>query len=268
MADIYNMADTWDAGGTIFSAIKMDVTDTASATGSMLMDLRIAGLKRLDLGKDRRLGLYNLYIDDSNWERGGITWLSNQLVLSAERAGTGTLRSMALDSLQLQINISGTGRWIFQSGTGHMLPLTNNATDIGATGTNTLRSGYFGTSVFAPLVNTTNVQTTNVFFQGGSGPYMNGNSASIITLLNNAGTGFNRLNFGGSTSSFPALRRSATVLQARLADDSAFAPLQGVLRTDTNATTGLSAGALAALTNASITITDASGQVYRIPCII
>jgi len=34
------------------------------------------------------------------------------------------------------------------------------------------------------------------------------------------------------------------------------------------ATTGLSAGAVAALTNATLTLTDSTGQVYRIPCII
>lgn len=35
-----------------------------------------------------------------------------------------------------------------------------------------------------------------------------------------------------------------------------------------SATTGLVAGALAALTTASLVITDASGQAYRIPCIV
>ena len=142
MSDIFNMADTWNAGGTIFSAIKMDVTDTASATGSMLMDLRIAGLKRLDLGKDRRLGLYNLYIDDSNWERGGITWFSNQMVVGAERAGTGTLRSLVLDSIQLQINISGSARWLVQAGTAHILASADNTNDIGASGANRPRNLY------------------------------------------------------------------------------------------------------------------------------
>ncbi len=44
--------------------------------------------------------------------------------------------------------------------------------------------------------------------------------------------------------------------------------VSGTLKTQTNATTGLVAGVLAATTNASITITDGSGQVYRIPCII
>lgn len=40
------------------------------------------------------------------------------------------------------------------------------------------------------------------------------------------------------------------------------------LQLGNTATTGLAAGVLAATTNATITLTDASGQVYRIPCII
>ena len=43
----------------------------------------------------------------------------------------------------------------------------------------------------------------------------------IISLLNAAEDGFTRLNFGGTTSSFPAWARSTTTLKARLADDSA-----------------------------------------------
>lgn len=43
-----------------------------------------------------------------------------------------------------------------------------------------------------------------------------------LTLLNAAGNDFGRLQFGGTTSSFPALKRSTTEIQARLADDSSF----------------------------------------------
>lgn len=93
-------------------------------------------------------------------------------------------------------------------------------------------------------------------------------SDGVITISNNASNDFGRLNLGGTTASFPSLKRSTTIVQARLADDSNFAPIQGLLRTAANATTGLSAGALAATTNASIVITDAGGQAYRVPCII
>lgn len=93
-------------------------------------------------------------------------------------------------------------------------------------------------------------------------------SNGLIELFNNAGSSFTRLNFGGTTSSFPALKVSSATLQGRLADDSAFTFVQAKLQTDTNATTGLTAGVLATLTNASIVIYDATGQAYRVPCVI
>lgn len=96
-----------------------------------------------------------------------------------------------------------------------------------------------------------------------------GATAAITIANSTVATMFGGLvQFLGTTSSFPALKRSATILQVRLADDSAFAPLQGKLRTDSNATTGLTAGVLSALTNASIEITDNAGQLYRVPVII
>lgn len=49
---------------------------------------------------------------------------------------------------------------------------------------------------------------------------------SNFTLYNALKTNFNLLQFGGITSAFPALKRSAAILQARLADDSAFTDLQ------------------------------------------
>lgn len=54
---------------------------------------------------------------------------------------------------------------------------------------------------------------------------MKSSADGIIELFNDALSGFTRLNFGGTSSSFPALKRSSATLQARLADDSAFAEL-------------------------------------------
>lgn len=51
MAYIYNLADTWNAAGTTFTAIKMNVTDTASAAGSLLMDLQVGGSSKFSVGK-------------------------------------------------------------------------------------------------------------------------------------------------------------------------------------------------------------------------
>jgi hypothetical protein len=46
-------------------------------------------------------------------------------------------------------------------------------------------------------------------------------SDGVFTIMNDAGTDFNRLQFGGTDATYPALKRSTTFLQARLADDSA-----------------------------------------------
>ena len=51
MANIYDMVDTWNAGATTFTAIKMNVTDTASAAGSALMDLQVGGVSRFAVSK-------------------------------------------------------------------------------------------------------------------------------------------------------------------------------------------------------------------------
>jgi len=51
MAFIYDLSDTWNAGGTIFTAIKMNVTDTASAAASRLIDLQVGGTTRFGVNK-------------------------------------------------------------------------------------------------------------------------------------------------------------------------------------------------------------------------
>jgi hypothetical protein len=52
MAYIYNMADTWADAGTTFTAIKMNVLDTASNAASLLMDLQVGGSSRFSVSKD------------------------------------------------------------------------------------------------------------------------------------------------------------------------------------------------------------------------
>jgi hypothetical protein len=51
MAFIYDLVDTWNNGATTFTAIKMNVTDTASNAASKLMDLQVGGVSRFSVGK-------------------------------------------------------------------------------------------------------------------------------------------------------------------------------------------------------------------------
>jgi len=51
-APILDATQTWNSSGTTFTGIAYDVTDTASAAGSMLMDLRVGGSGRFNVRKD------------------------------------------------------------------------------------------------------------------------------------------------------------------------------------------------------------------------
>jgi hypothetical protein len=48
---IYNMTDTWNSGGTTYSAITMNVTDSASAAASTLIDLQVSAASKMSVSK-------------------------------------------------------------------------------------------------------------------------------------------------------------------------------------------------------------------------
>jgi hypothetical protein len=65
----------------------------------------------------------------------------------------------------------------------------------------------------------------SILFGGGTISNIYSTTDGIIVIANNANTGFNRLCFGGTTASFPALKRNGTALEVRLADDSSHAAM-------------------------------------------
>lgn len=88
-------------------------------------------------------------------------------------------------------------------------------------------------------------------------------SASGILLLSESSgsANFSRLQFGGTTSSFPSIKRSGIIAQARLADDSDFCPLQGQLRTHANAVAEI------VVPTHTLVIQDASGTSYKVSAV-
>lgn len=66
-----------------------------------------------------------------------------------------------------------------------------------------------------------------------NGSFMADSADGVVRLMNNAGTGFTRLNLGGTTSSFPSIKRNATEINFRLADDSADAAITAATITTT-----------------------------------
>jgi hypothetical protein len=55
MAYIYDLADTWNDGATTFKGIGLNVTDSASAAASLLMDLQVGGVSLFSVSKSGEL---------------------------------------------------------------------------------------------------------------------------------------------------------------------------------------------------------------------
>lgn len=91
----------------------------------------------------------------------------------------------------------------------------------------------------------------------------------VMVLTNAAETDFSRLQFGGTTSSFPALKRSATILECVLADDSGNAPFKASQFNITAAASRIVPGAtsLSLRNNAdnadNLIVTDAGAGTFR-----
>jgi hypothetical protein len=69
-----NLAQTWNAAGTVFTALKMNVTDTASSASSLLIDLQVGGVSKFKVTK---AGVAYITLPTSNpgpgilWNDGG-----------------------------------------------------------------------------------------------------------------------------------------------------------------------------------------------------
>lgn len=204
--------------------------------------------------------VYNTYTDASNYERFMFGYVANRLFIGNQIAGTGADRSVDFVGLDFTFKTAaGTARWYILSN-GHFTAATDNTYDIGGSGAFRPRHVYIGGNVVAGGT------IFGVLFDPGANGQIRFDNRTrifspadgIIRLTNNAVDGFSRIHFGGDTSSFPALKRSSTILQARLADDSDFAPLQGKLRSNANAT------AETPTATHTLRIFDAAGTEYKV----
>lgn len=52
---ILNVTQTWNSSGVTFTGLKADITDTASASGSLLLDLQVGGASKFSIEKSGRV---------------------------------------------------------------------------------------------------------------------------------------------------------------------------------------------------------------------
>lgn len=159
------------------------------------------------------------------------TSLTTPLLIGGTAVGsTLTLKSTsgigATDAIIFQVGNNGAteaGRWT----TAGVLKISTGGQSILTSG-NTLRltsadgGAYFYVDNGVVTVNSASLQIASA---GTSRGAIIANADGVWSLSDNAGTSFGRLQLGGTTSLYPAIKRSTTNIQIRLADDSADAPL-------------------------------------------
>jgi len=189
--DFSPMAMVTDAGFKCIAQIGFIPNIGLSAADTFLVRDGAAGILAQRNGTAKQVHrVYNTFLGTTANEWGGFDWLTttNTLRIGTEHGGTGQARS--IDFV-----------------TGGVVRMS-----IGATG---------GVTVSGDLIGSNSVRIGSgagqvSLFVGGSG---------ILRLVDTSFADFGRLQLGGTTSAFPAIKRNGTGIDIRLADDSAFAPL-------------------------------------------
>jgi hypothetical protein len=209
--------------------------------------------------------VYNAYYGTTADEWLEIDWKTTvgTVKIGANKGATGGARALALSIegtpvFGLSSNNSASSAWWSIQRNGHLFCNPDNTYDIGASGANRPRSIYV-----------VNAYPSNIELQNNNASYawvgrggISAPSDGVIRLSDTANANFNRLQLGGTTSAFPAIKRNGTGIDIKLADDSAFAPIKGKITTDTNYTAGVPSA------TGYITIYDATGTAYRVPCTV
>jgi hypothetical protein len=165
--------------------------------------------------------LYETYTDASNYSRLGISKTGNYFQIQPEAAGSGTVRPLLLlaggDGGSLTLTTSGAinfGRnniadyWQIAAN-GHLLALTDNIYDIGASGASRPRHLYLGGII--TLNNQINFTANSGYLNFGDRGTFDFTANGVARLMNTAADGFSHLQFGGATTGYSAISLSAAV---------------------------------------------------------
>jgi hypothetical protein len=258
----YTINNTGTTSGSIVTGIKLNATETSiTGTTHNLMDLQVGGQSRLRYTPTANSGLQITRTDNAyvsvTLNNNGITVHQNLGVTSNYYVATvgsvlytvnsWTIGSNAVNFARLHVRGDGTNPIArFETSAGGASYIINS------TGTAHTFTGSVDVS------DVVNVAATRGYFWTNRGGIATSGDG-IILLRNNNNTDFNRLNFGGNTSSFPSLKRNTIALEARLADDSDFTFIQGKLRTETNFTSEP-----AVMASGYIVLYDLDGTAYKV----
>jgi hypothetical protein len=107
---IYALVDTWNSAGTTFTGIGLNVTDTASAAGSLLLDLQVGGSSRFSVRKGGQILAINGTGTAPSYSFAGASsnavgmWLYDQNTLALRGNGVNTGINITQDAVRLGTN--------------------------------------------------------------------------------------------------------------------------------------------------------------------
>lgn len=190
MAYIYDLTDTWNAGGTTFNAIKMNVTDSASAAGSKLVTLQTNGTEHFSVTK-AGVGYFsgNVGIGTAS-PSSKLTVLNGDIEISTAAAGN-TLLSFNGTTANLTVN-SSSAPLVFGTSSTERMRITS--------------AGNVGIGTSSPLSRLSVQQSADGFDQGFT---LSRSGANRGTIFLNASD--DTLNFGRATSTYMTLSSAGNV---------------------------------------------------------
>jgi len=147
--------------------------------------------------------------------------------MSPYNFNTGNFEIQADSNFNIDFRI-GTNTKMFLTNSGNLgigTTTTSARLQVKGDGTNNILDLKSGDGVSKFYVNNQGIAsaaafTAAAYIRIGSNFFQESLSDGVLTYYNNAGSGFNRLQFGGTTNAFPALKRTGAGLECRLADDS------------------------------------------------
>lgn len=185
--------------------------------------------------------IYQTFTDASNYARMRLGWNSSIFEIGAEAAGTGSQQDLRLRRGTRTLTFADTTFYPSQDGAVDLGQSTLKFNEVWATNVTTGVSGYLR------FYGTTKIKSP---------------SDGILEFLNNAENNFTRVQFGGTSSSFPALARSTTFLKAQLADGTEGGGFLGsTYNTVTNCSDSAGAAACVAAAAGSVVIDAAATSV-------
>jgi hypothetical protein len=186
--NIYALVDTWNAGGTTFTGIGLNVTDTASAAGSMLIDLQVGGASQFKVTKAGAATITTIELGnatDTTLSRVSAGVVAIEGVEVTTNSGTQSLSNKTLSSPTLSGTVAGTFQFSGSIGIGvsPSYPL-----DV-QTGVGRIQTRTLGSSNGIASVNTANtvffalaIDAASVDFNSNSGGTLTKGGVAVPTI--------------------------------------------------------------------------------------